>query len=253
MFHPKELSMSYEKRSVKTQDGPMTVHIVSPQKIDGRRPALIVLQEAFGVNHHILNVCKKLAEQGYVALAPELFHRAGDGIVVEYTNFQAARPILGELTNARMVDDLTQTHRLALALPNVDGGKVATIGFCMGGFAALLAACHIDIQAAISFYGGGMTEERSGFAFKPYMHEFKSIKCPLLLGFGAEDKSIPSEQINQIRDQLKLAHVRAEFEVYPEAQHGFLCDERSAFHPKMAEKGWKDIFNWLQQCGTMTL
>ncbi len=245
--------MAYEKTSISTHDGPMTVHIVSPQKLDGRKPALIVLQEAFGVNHHILNVCKKLAEHGYVALAPELFHRAGDGVTIDYTNFQAARPLLGELSNARMIDDLTQTYKLAQTLPFVDSKKIGAIGFCMGGFAAVLAACHTNLQAAISYYGGGMTAERPGFAFKPYMHEFKSLKCPVLLGFGAEDQSIPPEQIELIRAQLKQAHVQVEIKVYPEAQHGFLCDERAAFHPKMAEKGWKDIFNWLQQCGTMSL
>ncbi|WP_413294372.1 dienelactone hydrolase family protein [Bdellovibrio sp. HCB185ZH] len=245
--------MAYEKRNVSTAEGAMTVHITIPEKVDAKKPALIVLQEAFGVNHHILNVCKRLAEHGYVALAPELFHRAGEGIVVEYTNFQAARPLLGGLTNARLIEDMTQTFQLAKTLPFVDSTKIGTIGFCMGGFAALLAACHIDLTAAISFYGGGMTEERPGFAFKPYMHEFKSIKCPVLMGFGAEDQSIPPAQIDLIRDQLKQAHVKAEIVVYPEAQHGFLCDERSSFNPKMADKGWKDIFNWLQQYGRMTL
>ncbi|QDK45116.1 hypothetical protein DOM22_08075 [Bdellovibrio sp. ZAP7] len=245
--------MAYEKRSVSTADGAMTVHITRPEKADTRKPALIVLQEAFGVNHHILNVCKKLADHGYVALAPELFHRAGDGVTVEYTNFQAVRPILGELTNARMIDDMTQTFKLAQSLPFVETSKVGTIGFCMGGFAAVLAACHLDLAAAVSFYGGGMTEERSGFAFKPYMHDFSSIKCPVFLGFGAEDQSIPPAQIDQIRAQLKQAHVQAQIAVYPEAQHGFLCDERASFNPKMADKGWKDIFNWLQQYGMMTL
>ncbi|QLY26823.1 dienelactone hydrolase family protein [Bdellovibrio sp. KM01] len=245
--------MAYEKRSVSTTDGTMTVHITNPDKVDARKPALIVLQEAFGVNHHILNVCKKLADHGYVVLAPELFHRAGDGVVVEYSNFQAARPILGELTNARMIDDMTQTFNLAQSLPFVDASKVGTIGFCMGGFAALLAACHIDLAAAISFYGGGMTQERPGFAFTPFLHDLSSIKCPVFLGFGAEDQSIPPAQIDQIRAQLKQAHVQAQITVYPEAQHGFLCDERASFNPKMADKGWKDIFNWLQQYGRMTL
>ncbi|UYL08510.1 dienelactone hydrolase family protein [Bdellovibrio sp. SKB1291214] len=245
--------MSYDKTRVQTHDGPMTVHIVTPDKETGKLPALIVLQEAFGVNHHILNVCKKLAEQGYVALAPELFHRAGEGVQIEYTNFAAARPIIAELTNARMVDDLAQTYKLAQTLPTVNSAAIGTIGFCMGGVAAVLAACHLDIQAAISYYGGGMTEERPGFGFKPFMNEFKSIKCPVLLGFGEADQSIPPQQIELIKAQLKAAGVTQEIIIYPEAGHGFLCDERSAFHPKMADKGWKDIFNWLKHCGTMNL
>lgn len=241
--------MGYEKRSVQTQDGKMTVHVVGPEKFGTEAPALIVLQEAFGVNHHILNVCKKFAEKGFVAMAPELFHRAGDGVTIDYKNFDAARPILAELTNERIIDDIHNTVAMARGLPSVNTEKIGTIGFCMGGFASVLASCHIpDLATAISFYGGGMVESRPGFGFKPFTTQFKSIRCPLFLGFGAEDQTIPSSHVELIRDQLETAGGRAEIRIYPDSTHGFLCDERSAYNPKTSQIAWKDIFNWLEHC-----
>ncbi|WP_413561034.1 dienelactone hydrolase family protein [Bdellovibrio sp. HCB209] len=250
--------MAYEKRSVQTLEGKMTVHIVTPEGLEVNElhrptPALVVLQEAFGVNHHILNVCKKLADHGIIALAPELFHRAGDGINIEYTQFDKARPILAELTNERIIDDVHNTVALARGLPSVNTEKIGTIGFCMGGFAAVLASCHIpDLASVTSFYGGGMLEPRPGFGFKPFTTQFKSIRCPLFLGFGAEDQTIPSLHVEQIRDQMKAAGVRAKITVYPESNHGFLCDERSAYNPKTSQIAWNDIFNWLKECDMLT-
>lgn len=239
--------MSYEKKTVTTADGPMIVHVTSPGKgAEGKFPALIVLQEAFGVNAHIRHVCQRFADNGYIAIAPELFHRAGPGIEVDYTDFAKSRPLMGPLTNERLLDDVGAALKLAKDLPQVDSKKIGAIGYCMGGFVAVLGACHLPLQAAISFYGGGMTKERPGIGFTPILEDFANLKCPVYLGWGALDHGISPEDVATVSRKLASLHKDATSKVYPESNHGFMCDDRSAYNPKMSQLAWDDTFNWLK-------
>ncbi|MGE5085303.1 MAG: dienelactone hydrolase family protein [Bacillota bacterium] len=239
--------MSHEKKTVATPDGPMKVHVISPKKAQGKPfPALLVLQEAFGVNHHILNVCRRLADNGYVALAPELFHRFGDGIEVEYTEFAKSRPMMAELTNDRLVDDMRAALQLARDLPQVDKEKIGAIGFCMGGFAAMLGACRLPLTAAVSFYGGGIVHRRPGIGFSPLLDEFAGVKCPVFLGWGALDQGIPLQDVEVVRKTLVGLSKDSTSKIYPDSNHGFMCDERSSYNPQTAELAWSDALAWLR-------
>ncbi|MBO9668478.1 MAG: dienelactone hydrolase family protein [Bdellovibrio sp.] len=247
--------LSMKKMTAQTQDGPMVVHVTLPEGDPSqKRPAMIVLQEAFGVNSHIRHVCQIFADHGYVALAPELFHRSGAGIEIAYTEFmEKGRPLMADLSNERLLDDVKATLNLAKTLPQVDPQKVGAIGYCMGGFAAMLGATHLPLAAGISFYGGGMTKVRPGIGLRPILSDLAKIKCPVLLGWGELDHGIPPEEIDHISQELKQNGVNAMVITYPNAHHGFICDERSAFNPQMAEKAWKDTFKWLHDCGRMAL
>lgn len=239
--------MSHEKKMVTTADGPMIVHVVSPKNLKAKTfPTLIVLQEAFGVNHHILNVCQRLADNGYVALAPELFHRFGQGVEVGYTDFAKSRPMMAELTNDRLTQDMNAALQLAQALPQVDRSKIGAIGFCMGGFTAVLGACRLPFKAAVSFYGAGMVHARPGIGFSPLLEEFSKVKCPLFLGWGTNDQGIPGQDVEAVRDALAELNKDATTKVYPESNHGFMCDERSSYNPKTAEMAWSDALSWLR-------
>lgn len=239
--------MSHEKKTVMTADGPMIVHVISPKSIERRSfPALLVLQEAFGVNHYILNVCQRLADNGYVALAPELFHRFGDGIEVGYAEFAKSRPMMAELTNDRLTEDLQRTLELAKDLPQVSKQSIGAIGFCMGGFVAMLGACRLPLKAVVSFYGGGIVHHRPGIGFSPLMKEFSQVKCPLFLGWGAHDQGIPPQDVEAVRDALAALNKDAITRVYPDSNHGFMCDERSSYNPKTAEVAWSDALSWLR-------
>ena len=224
----------------------MDVHGFVPDGSDRAPvPGVIVLQEAFGVNAHIKGVCRRVAGLGYAAYAPELYHRSGRAIVLGYDEFAKARPILGELTNERIFEDLRVAHGHVGRQPHVDRGRMAAWGFCMGGWSAVLAACELPLAAAVSFYGGGLVRPRKDIAFTPLMDRLGRAGCPLLLVFGEQDPSITAADIEAVHSRLAEHGRPHEVEVYPEGGHGFFCEDRAAYHAPTAEAAWARAAGWL--------
>jgi carboxymethylenebutenolidase len=232
--------------AVPTSEGPMDLHGFVPQAGSaGRIPALIVLQEAFGVNPHVKRVCRRVAELGYAAFAPELFHRSGRGAIFGYDEFPKVRSILAQLTNERILEDLRAAYRYVAGMPQVDPGRIAAWGFCMGGWASVFAACELPLAAAISFYGGGMVRAREGIAFTPIVGRLGEAGCPLLLVYGGKDPSITPEDIGAVRAALSSHGKPHEVEIYPEGGHGFFCEDRAAYHEASAKAAWTRAAGWL--------
>lgn len=226
----------------------MFIHgFIPPQEGAPRPPAVLVLQEAFGVNPHIRRLCRRLAGTGVAVFSPELFHRTGPGLEFGYEDFPRIRPILGELTNARVGEDLAAAFRHVAARPDVDPTKIAVWGFCLGGWAAVLAACELPLAACVSFYGGGIVRVRPGFGITPLLDRLASAACPLLLVYGAKDAGIPPEDVEAVRARLSNLGKRFEIEVYPEAGHGFFCEDRAAYHAGSAEASWVQATRWLRE------
>jgi len=183
---------------------------------EGRpRAGLLVLQEIFGVTGHIRSVTERFATAGYLALAPALFDRVERDAVLDYGEMARGRDIMLKLDLEEVVRDLAAaTGRLRSA------GKVAVIGYCWGGALADLAACRLPVDAAVSYYGGRTT---SWLELRP--------ACPVQYHFGVQDTLIPPEMVEQIR----AGRPDGEFHLYPEAGHGFNCDERASFHAPSAQ------------------
>jgi carboxymethylenebutenolidase len=229
-----------------TSEGAMDVHGFVPDGADRAPvPGVIVLQEAFGVNAHVKRVCRRIAGLGYAAFAPELYHRSGRGVVFGYDEFAKARPILGALTNERILEDLRVAHSHVGRLPYVDRGRMAAWGFCMGGWAAVLAACEMPLAAALSFYGGGLVRARKDIAFTPLMGRLQNAGCPLLLVFGGQDPSITPADIEAVHSRLAQCGKPHEVEIYPDGGHGFFCEDRAAYHRPTAEAAWARAAAWL--------
>lgn len=183
--------------------------------------ALVVVQEIFGVNHHIRAVCDRLATLGYVAVAPAVFDRFVRDFECGYTpdEIAHARSYLGNLNWDHMVADMT-----AAAGELKDAAPLGVIGFCMGGTAAFLAACRIPgLSAAVAYYGGQIGKFADE---KP--------KCPLQLHFGEKDEGIPLSTV----EDIKKKQPQAETYVYPGAAHGFYCDERASYNKASADLAW---------------
>lgn len=229
-------------RSIDTPDGAMRAFEAAPA---GRpdAPGVVVLQEAFGVNHNIQEVCRRLAREGYRALAPELFHRTGAGVDVPYTDFAQARPHMAALTNEALEHDIKAALEI---LHQSDQPAPAVLGFCLGGFGTVLAACRFPIRGAVSFYGGGIVRARPGFGLTPLLGELAHRTVPLLCLFGAEDQSIPAADIEAIRAALAMPSARGEIEVYPGAGHGFCCDDQEAYRPGPAATAWARALAFLK-------
>ena len=243
------MSMKEQKPSLNTPEGHMNAFLVSPEtRAGGKISAVIVIQEAFGVNHHMQEVCRRVAALGYVAISPELFHRQGAGLDLPYGDFSKVMPVLSKLTNAGIRSDIDATLKYLATELKIPAANVAVMGFCLGGLAAMIAATGLPIGAAISYYGGGMTESREGMGLSPVIQDFGKIHCPVLLFFGGKDQSIPMSQILEVETALKAQHKKYELTVYPEAGHAFTNDERPTNYNEAATKAsWAKTVSWLKE------
>ncbi|TQC42705.1 dienelactone hydrolase family protein [Rhodococcus sp. WS4] len=205
------------------------------------RGGVVVIQEAFGVTEHIVDVCRRFAAAGYHAVAPHLFHRSGDP-VLDYDDLQAAMPLMGELT-AEHIDEDVDGAVAALSAASIDPRNTAIVGFCMGGTVAFQTAARRDLGAAVSFYGGGIAKGR--FGYPPQLDAAEQLATPWLGLFGDRDKGIPTEDVEELRAAVADASVDTEIVRYPEAEHGFRCDDRPAVYNEAAARdGWARTLQW---------
>jgi len=215
----------------------------------GETPArgLIVCQEAFGVNAHIRDVTERFARQGYLAIAPEFFHRTGQNVEVRYDDFQSAQPHIRALTDGGLEADLRAAHACLCANGTGANFPISVVGFCMGGRVAFLAALSLPINCAVSFYGGGIApnERSSGLLTRA-----KDLRAPVLLIWGGKDKHLGPEQARAVVDTLRekgKSYVNVEFS---DADHGFFCDARPSYHAVSAAEAWQLVLSFLENNGT---
>jgi carboxymethylenebutenolidase len=224
-----------------TADGEMAVYDAEPDS--EARSAIVVVQEAFGVNAHIEDVTRRVASAGYRAVSPHLFHRTGDP-VFEYGDFEGLMPHMRALTNEGLLADLNATLGY-LSDAGYQLPAVGIVGFCMGGSVAFLAAASYELGAAVTFYGGGITEGR--FGMPPLVDLAHDLKTPWLGAFGDHDQGIPVEQVESLRQAVAAASVPTEIVRYPEAGHGFHCDRREDYHDDSAKDAWRRALEWFDR------
>ena len=225
-----------------TPDGKMETYEAKPK--EGRaHPAVIVLMEAFGLNGHIKNVTERIAREGYVAIAPDLYHRETER-VVPYAELQKAVGIMNRLQDSKMMDDVGAVISHLKAQSYVKAGSIGVTGFCMGGRFTYLAAAHHnkDVKAAVAFYAGGVPMGNPS-----PLSRTGEIHCPIYLFFGGKDPLIPAEHVAQINKALTDAHKTFMMKVYPETTHGFFCDERPSYHADAAKDAWEKFKSFFAQ------
>ena len=186
------------------------------------KAAIVVIQEIFGVNHHIRSVCDRLAAEGYVAVAPAIFDRTEPDFQCGYSpdEIATARKFIADPDWAAMLRD-TQAAIDAVK----DVGPVGIIGFCLGGSIAYAAATRLSgLSAAVGYYGGAVVRFADD---KP--------NVPTQLHFGGNDAGIPLADVETIRGKRP----EVEIFVYPGAAHGFGCDERASYDKPSADLAGK--------------
>jgi carboxymethylenebutenolidase len=238
--------MSGNFLTCETNQGLMDIYVSSPD-IKEKLPVVIVLQEAFGVNAHIRNVCDRLANEGFLAAAPELFHREGRRIEIPYGERRDILPLLGTLSNQKIIQDVRSTINFLEDLPTADTHNINTIGFCVGGFASVLAATKLNIKKMISFYGGGMLHTREGIGLTPIINDMGAIKSKSLFFFGGKDATIPHNDIVEIEKKLKSSKVPSEIVIFENSDHGFFCEERKPYNQVDASQAWKKSISFLKE------
>ena len=189
----------------------------------GKGPAVIIIQEIFGVNSHIRAVADQYASDGFVALAPDVFWRTQPRVELTYEGADRDKGIeLMKKTDVGLaVADIGAAADALRARPEVDG-KVAAIGYCFGGQLAYRAAATGKIDAAVAYYGGGI-QNALDLAGK--------ITQPILFHYAENDHGIPLTAVDQVKAAF-AGHGHASFHVYPGAEHGFNCTDRASYHQR---------------------
>jgi carboxymethylenebutenolidase len=185
------------------------------------KAAIVVIQEIFGVNHHIRSVCDRLANEGYVAIAPSIFDRTQPDFQCGYSpdEIATARKFIANPDWAAMLRD---TEAAIDAVKDI--GPVGIIGFCLGGSIAYAAATKLSgLSAAVGYYGGAVVRFADD---KPTV--------PTQLHFGEKDSGIPLTDV----ETIKAKRPDVEVHIYPGAQHGFHCDERASYDKPSADIAW---------------
>lgn len=191
--------------------------------------ALVVVQEIFGVNGHIRQVCDTFAEQGFHVVAPALFDRAGRGAELGYekADIQTGLALRSKIPLEKTLLDLTASAEA------LNRQKVGIIGYCWGGLLAWEAAAQTDsFAAAVGWYGGGIASRIN-----------ETPRCPVQLHFGEADASIPHTDVSAIRE----AHPELEIYVYDGAGHGFGCPQRATFDKEAYELAQKRSLAFLTE------
>jgi carboxymethylenebutenolidase len=206
----------------------MQAYVARPSDALGTERGALILQEAFGVNDYIRRVADRLAAMGYLTIAPELFHRTHPGFDADYEAKEGVADAMAALTPDGQTADMRAAHDW-LGAEGVPEGKTVAIGFCMGGRAAYLANSALPLAAAVSFYGGGITEllDRAG-----------ALHAPQLLIWGGQDAHILPDHRRAVADALARAGRPYAEATFSPAGHGFACDARGSYHAPSAREAW---------------
>ncbi len=187
----------------------------------GKGPGIVIVQEIFGVNGHIRDVVEQYALDGFVAIAPDIFWRTQPRVELEYVGADRDKGIeLLQKTNAALAAQDIGAAATVLRQMRECTGKVAAIGYCFGGRLAYLAAANDTLDAAVSYYGGGI-QNALGVADK--------VTVPIQFHYAELDHAIPPDAMGQVKERF-AGRDNAEFHLYPNAEHGFNCSARASYN-----------------------
>jgi carboxymethylenebutenolidase len=216
-------------------------------KAKGKRPAVIILHERYGIDQHTKDLTVKLAQAGFVGFAPDLFHRfTGDRSAV----LRGEQRV--DLTDDGALEDLNAAVEYLKKLKNVDPARIGIIGVCQTGRQpVLLAAKRNDIASAVVLYGAVGGKEWLGNDLRPTPIEelISQVNCPLLGVFGEADHIISVDDVVRFRNCLEKAKKNCHIRIYPGAPHGWLNDTMPGRYRKEAAKdAWSLMMSFLKKC-----
>jgi carboxymethylenebutenolidase len=231
---------------IPTADGDMAGYSAKPAK-GSNFPAVIVVQEIFGVHEHIKDVCRRLAKAGYMSVAPELYARQGDVSKMEDIQ-KIIREVVSKVPDSQVMSDLDATAEW-VPKNGGDASKLAITGFCWGGRIVWMYAAHNpNLKAGVAWYGRLITPPTEMAPTNP-IDVADKLKAPVLGLYGGKDQGIPQESVEKMRAALKAAGSKSSITVYPEAGHGFHADYRASYREVDAKDAWQRMLIWFKKNG----
>jgi carboxymethylenebutenolidase len=230
----------------------LSAYYAKPQNVSGELPVVIVCSEIFGVHEHIADVARRLAKQGYFAIAPAFFTRAGDP-ASRSSVAEILKDIISQTPDAQVMQDIGATLAWCLK-QGADPDRIGITGFCWGGRITWLACSQFSqFKAGVAWYGRLVGERTENFPAHP-VDLAKDLKAPVLGLYGGQDDGIPLSTVEQMQAALAAAQGNAAaqasmFEIYPEAPHAFHADYRATYRQQAAQNAWQQCLAWFKQYG----
>ncbi|SRR5712692_503699 len=212
----------------------MRAYVTQPVS-SANRPGLILCQEAFGVNAHIRDVAERFAREGYLAIAPELFHRTGPGFEGKYDDFASVMGHYSALKDPQIEADLHAAYVWLRSNRVGEDTPPVAVGFCLGGRVAFQAVLTLPVACAVSFYGGGIAPNPMN---PGVLNRVSQLCAPMLFFWGGKDQHIDVTQVNAVVYALREAKKDYTNVVFSEADHGFFCDARPSYNQVAASQAW---------------
>ena len=214
---------------------------------NGQHPAVIVIQEIWGVNSHIQYMTDRLPSQGYVGLAPAMFHREGRMTMGLHEERDEAVARMGRCTDPNIIADVQSAVDYLKAQPFVQSDRIGIVGFCYGGRVSYMAACTVsDLKAAVVYYGGRILAPLGTEGPSP-LDQTAYISAPVLGLFGEDDANPTPADVATIEAELKKHNKTYEFHSYPGCGHGFNCNARDSYRPEAARDAWAKAMGWFDK------
>jgi len=232
---------------VPVSDGVLPAYRAMP-KAAGTFPVILVVQEIFGVHEHIRDLCRRLAKEGYFAIAPELYFRQGDvagiGDIKEIIS-----KVVSKVPDAQVMADLDASVAYVKSTGRGDTAKLGITGFCWGGRIVWLYAAHsAALKAGVAWYGK-LVGDSTAITPRHPVDIAAELKAPVLGLYGGSDQGIPLETIERMRDACKAAGKACEIVVYPDTPHAFNADYRPSYRAAAAKDGWARMLSWFKAHG----
>ncbi|PMQ04610.1 Carboxymethylenebutenolidase [Dyella sp. AD56] len=226
-----------DRVTIKGRDGEFAAYVAQPKALPA--PAIVVLQELFGVNADIRATCDELAEQGFLAVAPDLFWRLEPGLSLSVTSeedWQHGLRLYQAYDRDAGVRDVEDTIKAVSGFPECDG-KVGILGYCLGALMVFLTAARSDVDAAVAYHGGDTDK---------YLGESGGLRAPLLMHLGEEDEFIPKSAQAAIKQAL-ASKPNATIYSYPGQRHAFSRHGGAHYDPAAASLAHTRTYQFLHQ------
>ena len=227
-------------------------YYAKPKGATTKLPTIIVCSEIFGVHEHIADIARRFAKQGYLAIAPEFFTRAGDPTSLG-TIAEVLKQIISKTPDAQVLTDMRACLTWA-AKHGGDPDRIGITGFCWGGRITWLACAQLpEVKAGVAWYGRLVGDKSANFPAHP-LDLASELKAPVLGLYGGKDTGIALSTVEQMKNALAQAKGNAaaqasRFEIYPEAPHAFHADYRKSYREAAAKDGWQKCLAWFKDHG----